>query len=332
MSEEEEALAGKVAALVSPGVLAAAGAEARETHMSFVFLTQDRVFKLKKPVRAARLDFTTLAARERFCRIELELNRRLAPNVYLDVLPLTRGPDGILRVAGAGCVVDWLVEMVRLPDDRMLDNTILAGRVTRAQIDALADVLARFFAAAPRAAASPEDHVARFSEEQAANRALLLRFACDIPTIAHVVDACDRTLVEATPDLLARAREGYVVDGHGDLRPEHVCLIEPPCVIDCLEFSPILRAVDPYEEIDFLGLECEMLGAGWIGPLLHGRLVEAGIVEPPERLLRLYRGFRALVRSRLALAHLLEPRIRLPKKWLPLASRYVEAAARAFEG
>lgn len=332
MSGEETALAQMVAALAAPGILADAGAEVRETHMSYVFLTADRVFKLKKPVRCDYLDFSTLSARERYCRIELDLNRRLAPQVYLRVAPVTRKPDGKLGIAGFGSVVDWLVEMRRLPDQRMLDNAIRARSVRPAEIDALADILAPFFHAARRARASPQEYVARFEEEQAANRTLLLRFESEVPAIRRVLDAFDRALAEAKPDLLARARGGRVLDGHGDLRPEHVCLLDPPCVIDCLEFSPLLRAVDPYEEIDYLGLECGILGADWIGPRLHRRLAEAGVAEPPERLLRLYRGFRALVRARLALAHLLEPRIRLPEKWLPLASRYVEAAAQALEG
>ena len=331
MEENGPTLAQKVEFMSSRGVFGQPVAEARETHMSYVFLTADRVFKLKKPVRYAYLDFSSLAAREHYCRVELTLNRRLAPEVYLDVLPLTLSPDGGMHLGGAGKVIDWLVEMRRLPDERMLDNAIRAGSLTPADIEALAGILAPFFRAARRAEISPAEFVARFADEQAMNRKLLAGFARDIPSIDHVLDNFDRAFAAARPLLLARAQSGHVIDGHGDLRPEHVCLLEPPCIIDCLEFSALLRAVDPFEEIDYLGLECEVLGAPWIGPLLHRRLVEAGVEAPTAPLLRLSRAFRALVRARLALAHLLEPQIRLPEKWLPLGSRYMAAAAAALE-
>jgi uncharacterized protein len=331
MDGDEPTLGQKVAFLSSRGVFGPPAAEARETHMSYVFLTPDRVYKLKKPVRYAYLDFSSVAAREHYCRVEVALNRRLAPDVYLDVLPLNLTPDGGMRVGGDEKVVDWLVAMRRLPDERMLDNAIRAGTVTPAEIEAVAGILATFFRNAARAEILPAAYVARFADERAMNRRLLAGFAHVIPAIDHVLDLFDRALVNAEPLLLARAKAGRIVDGHGDLRPEHVCLIEPPCIIDCLEFSELLRAVDPYEEIDYLGLECEVLGAPWIGPLLHRRLVEAGVEAPAAPLLRLYRAFRALVRARLALAHLLEPDIRLPEKWLPLGSRYVDAAVVALE-
>jgi uncharacterized protein len=331
MSRLEPTLAQKVAFLASPGALEDTGAEARETHMSYVFLTRDHVYKLKKPVRYAYLDFSSLSERERYCGIELTLNRRLAPQVYLDVLPLTLAADGSMRLDGGGRVVEWLVKMRRLPDERMLDNAIRAGTVTPADIEAVAGILAPFFREAPRAAISPAEFGARFADEQAMNRKLLAGFADAIPAIDDVLDAFDRAFAAAEPLLLARAQAGRIIDGHGDLRPEHVCLLDPPCIIDCLEFSTLLRAVDPFEEIGYLGLECEMLGAPWIGPLLHRRLAEAGVEAPPAPLSKLYRAFRALVRARLALAHLLEPEIRLPEKWLPLGSRYVEAAVVALE-
>jgi uncharacterized protein len=335
MSSGEPSLAQKVAFLSSSGAFgeAASGApaEARETHMSYVFLTDDHVYKLKKPICNAYLDFSSLSGRERYCRIELALNQRLAPDIYLDVLPLTVTADGAMRVDGGGKTVDWLVKMHRLPDERMLDNAIRAGTVEPADIEGLAPILGPFFRNARQAEIPPEAFVARFVDEQDANRELLSGFADKIPPIDRALDRFDRALAAAEPLLLARARAGGVVDGHGDLRPEHVCLIEPPCIIDCLEFSALLRAVDPYEEVDYLSLECEILGAPWIGPLLHRLLAEAGVAAPDERLLRLYRSFRALVRARLALAHLLEPQIRLPEKWLPLASRYVEAACVALD-
>ncbi|HSM22435.1 MAG TPA: hypothetical protein VK876_09530, partial [Rubrivivax sp.] len=129
----------------------------------------------------------------------------------------------------------------------------------------------------------------------------------------------------------ARAAGGHVVDGHGDLRPEHVCLQQPPVVIDALEFNAALRAVDPFDELTFLGLECEMAGAAWIGPRVMAVCAATLGHAPPAALLHLYTAYRAQLRARLALAHLLEPQPRTPLKWAPLAQRYLQRSEAALE-
>jgi uncharacterized protein len=131
--------------------------------------------------------------------------------------------------------------------------------------------------------------------------------------------------------LEARVREGHVVDGHGDLRPEHVCLNRPIEIFDCLEFNAALRQVDPFDEIALLGVECAQLGA----PHLLARFVEglaARLDTPaPEALVALYGAWRAALRARLSFAHLLEPSARTPEKWAPLAKRYLSIGARLLE-
>ena len=119
-----------------------------ETHISLVFLTDQFVYKLKKPVRFDFLDFTTVDQRAQDCRDELRLNSRMAPGVYLDVLPLTRDSDHRLRIGGDGPAVDWLVKMRRLPQDQMLDERIRSGRLDRADVERLAAHLARCYSAA----------------------------------------------------------------------------------------------------------------------------------------------------------------------------------------
>ena len=113
--------------------------------MSHVFLVGDQVFKLEKPVRFPYLDFSTLQRREAACRAEIELNRRLTPDVYRGVVPLVRSATG-LAIGGRGEVVDWLVVMKRLDENQMLDRVIAAGRLQRWQIDRLASTLVNFIA------------------------------------------------------------------------------------------------------------------------------------------------------------------------------------------
>lgn len=326
------------------GTAAAYGAgvsavEIRETHMALLFIADALVFKLKKPVRYPFLDFSTVAAREQICRAEVRLNARLAPGVYLGVMPLRQQVDGrlILGDAGAGdahkagTIVDWLVKMRRLPPERMLDRAIAQGTLEPAQVDSVADVLVRFYRSADASPIEPEVYVGRFAAQQAINRQVLLHplFEIDRRHSEQALDRLDRMLQTHRPLLLARARDGRVIDGHGDLRPEHVCLLEPPVIIDCLEFNAELRRLDPFDELAYLGLECAMAGAPWVGPRLVERYAAAACDPPPPALLWLYAGYRALLRARLCLAHLLEPTSRAPDQWLPKAQRYVRAAIEA---
>ena len=178
---------------------------------------------------------------------------------------------------------------------------------------------------------TPPEHLARFQREQAVNREVLLHPAFGLPGAAAALDALDAALARHAPLLLARAAGGHVVDGHGDLRPEHVCLQQPPVVIDALEFNAALRAVDPFDELAFLVLECEIAGASWIGPRLLASCAAALRSAPPAAPLQLYTAYRAQLRARLALAHLLEPQPRTPLKWAPLAERYLQRSLAALE-
>lgn len=307
-----------------------------ETHMSWVFFAGDEVLKLKKPVRHAFLDFSTTAAREVSCREELRLNRRLAPGVYLGLAALL-WRDGAFALATEEALppsarpVDWLVRMKRLPEAQMLDRRIARGEATPDDVDALAAVLCGFYRGLPPLALAPGEYPARLRHEQGVNREVLLHPGFGLPQAAAALDRLDAALQRGAGLLEARAAQGRLVEGHGDLRPEHVCLRRPPVVIDALEFNARLREVDPFDELCFLGLECAVAGAPWIGPRLVGACAAALGDAPPAALLALYTAHRALLRARLALAHLLDPQPRLPEKWPPAARRYLGRAHEALD-
>ena len=132
----EPGLSEKVAFLRRPEAYASRppSVELKETHMSWLFLTDRYVWKLKKPVRYDYLDFSTVEARKADCELEVKLNRRLAPDVYLGVVSLVSDPHGRMQLGGEGQVVDWLVMMRRLPVDRMLDAAIYAHTVSREDV------------------------------------------------------------------------------------------------------------------------------------------------------------------------------------------------------
>ena len=298
----------------------------RETHMSCVFLAGDRVYKLKKPVRFAYLDFSNLGRREGACRAELRLNRRLAPDVYLDVMPLTATPSG-LAMGGDGPIMDWLVVMRRLDEAQTLEHAILEHRVEPWQLDRLIAALIQFYRRAERVFLSPAVHLRDWHQSLSDNLRVLLDPGLGLPSgLVRRVATVQRRFLSRQRKALA-ARLCSIVDGHGDLRPEHIWLGDPVRIIDCLEFNPRLRAVDPFDEIAFLSLECERLGAAWTGKYIR-RGVSRGLPDGvSDELFLFYRCNRAMLRARLAIAHLMEPKPRTPEKWPHLARSYLAIAA-----
>lgn len=300
--------------------------ELRETHMSWVFLTARHVYKLKKPITYSHLDFSTVESRRRNCELELRLNRRLAKDVYLGIVPLRHDTSG-LNLDGAGEIVDWLVHMKRLPEADMLDQRINERRLSRTDIEKLATLLADFFAQLP-----PQidmSYLEHLSREQPINRSVLERPELGFgETAAPLLNLLDGAIEQMRPKLEARIAAGCMVEGHGDLRPEHVCLNDSPKIIDCLEFNRRMRIIDPFDELNYLGLECEMEGAAWIRPVLIEGLEQRIGTRPEPAVMALYGTFRALMRARLSAAHLLEEHIRKPKKWAPLTLRYLALAER----
>ena len=302
--------------------------EVRETRMSWVFLAGERVYKLKKPIHDDWLDFTTLAARERNAHEEVRLNRRLAATVYLGTARLTVEANGGLALDGRGDTIDWLVVMRRLPAGRMLDHLITTDGVQRVEIDRVAEVLADFYRRLEPIERPVDAHFDYFTNQQAVNRAVLAdpRTGLDPAVVGPVLQALDAFLAGEADQLAERVRRDHIREGHGDLRAEHVCLEDPPVIIDCLEFNRELRLVDPLDELADLGLECARLGAPWIGDVLLERYANTLDDPPPPRLFAFYTVSRACLRVRLAVRHLLEPGVRTPGKWLPLARAYLAAA------
>jgi aminoglycoside phosphotransferase family enzyme len=301
-----------------------------ETHFSWVFLTDTHAYKLKKPVQGDGFDFRSAAARRRNAIAELRLNRRLAPDVYLGTMPLVLKADGGLSIGGPGRPVDWLVKMIRLDADHMFDSRLARRDWHYAELEALAQTLAGFFATAGRARLSAPQQNAGIKVELHDTLAAFSR--AHEPGLLTIVKPIVRRLgsfmLRRAPGFRRRIRERRVVDGHGDLRPEHVYLKGTPRIIDCLEFRADLRRLDPVNELAYLALECRRLG----GPAIEGHLLrryrERTGDMPPRELVRFYKALNALVRARIAICHLDEPVNRTPNQWVARAAAYLAIAAR----
>lgn len=304
--------------------------ETVETHMSWVFLTDAFAYKLKKPVCYDFLDFSTPEARRLDCEDELRLNRRLAADVYLEVLPLLQAADGSLSLSGTGQPVEWLVKMRRLPAMCMLDQLIQQRAVTPEAVRTLAQKLAAFYAGVAPEAMSGDAYRMRLAEQIAESRRELGRPEFGLPggpvtRIARLQSA----FIEQQPALLdARVAQGRIVEGHGDMRPEHVCLGTEPAVIDCPEFKRDFRILDPLDELGYLALECERLGMPEIGPWLLTAYAEASGDRWPAPLLHFYQSCRASLRAKLAIWHLRDDGRHPPEKWVRTAHAYLELAER----
>lgn len=335
MSEAAEqraapSLADKLAFLMQPGSYPqpTRAVEAIETHMSWVFLTDAFAYKLKKPVRCDYLDFSTPEARHQDCQEELRLNRRLAGDVYRMVVPLTLAPDGGLSLRGSGQAVDWLVKMRRLPQERMLDSLIHQRAVAETEVRGLARKLAAFYAGAVREPLSGEAYRQRLGEQINTNLRELSRPEFGLPAarVARFAEAQLAFLRQQAALFDARADTGHIVEGHGDLRPEHVCLLSEPIVVDCLEFKRDFRIVDPLDELGALALDCEHLGMPEIGPWLLSGYAEASGDHWPAPLLHFYQSCRASLRARLAIWHLLGEGRQPREKWIRAATEYLALA------
>ena len=274
-----------------------------QTHISFVFLAGNEVYKVKKPVRFSFLDFSTLERRHYFCREEVRLNRRLAPHVYRGVVSICRDGDRYrLGSEDDQSAVEYAVRMRRLRADRILANLLGAGAATVEMIDAIAERIAAF-----HAVALTDDTIAANGGTAGVWRVLSDNFNGARPFRDRTLPAADddriqrfcRGFLDRHVNLFARRQaEGRIRECHGDLHAEHISLDGDVAVFDCIEFNPQFRHCDVAAEIAFLAMDLDDRGY----PALAQRFVDAYVeraADPELRiLLPFYACYRAYVRGK----------------------------------
>jgi aminoglycoside phosphotransferase family enzyme/predicted kinase len=277
----------------------------RETHVGVVFLVGDRAYKMKKAVHTGFLDFRTPSRRRAACVREIELNRRIAPDVYLglsEMLPPTE-PSG-LPVAGTG-PSEPLVVMRRMPEERRLATLVTSGAPVQDELRDLARVMARFHAGAQRGTAVSAD---------ATRDAVAARWRANVAELAAAaVPLVDPDMVEAVGRLSTRFLDGRaplfaeridqdrIVDGHGDLTAADVfCLDDGPRALDCLEFDDHLRHVDGLDDVAFLAMDLEQLHRPDLATAFLDAYLEFSGDPAPVALRHHYIAYRAIVRAKVA--------------------------------
>jgi aminoglycoside phosphotransferase family enzyme/predicted kinase len=301
-----------------------------ETHISWVFLAGRFAYKLKKPLRFEFLNFSTPELRRQACVDEVRLNRRLAPDVYLASLPITVESGRGLKFGGNGQVVDHVVKMRRLPSDRAVDRLIRNRALQDADVVRISRFLAEFYTRLPPQVLRPHVHHQRLVAHCRANLQGLLANGAQLAdrdaSVARIHGAQVRFLWLESEMFGDRVRDGRIVDGHGDLRAEHIYLESNPVVIDCLEFSRELREVDAVDDLCFLAMDCQRLGEPRLAERLLVEYQHSSGDRPPEELLAFYKSYRACVRAKVAFLRGAQAQVPQAREAVRQAQEYLQWA------
>ncbi|MGQ0622680.1 MAG: bifunctional aminoglycoside phosphotransferase/ATP-binding protein [Panacagrimonas sp.] len=275
-----------------------------ETHISWVLLTGSYAYKIKKPVNLGFLDFSTLALRHVACLEELRLNRRFAPELYLDVVPIC-GPAETPVIGGAGPVIEYAVKMLEFPQAAQLDRLLAAGQLEPADIEALATSIAEFHQAAPRASADGPYSLPEAIQKDAHDNLvrLLPRTESRTHERLETLARWTKTRGETLSDLMtARRRDGFVRELHGDLHLGNLARVGSRMLpFDCIEFSADFRWIDVISDFAFLTMDLQFRGRSDLAYLALNRYLESTGDYAGVPLLRYFEVYRALVRAKVAL-------------------------------
>lgn len=292
--------------MLNPGVFAHETRNIRlvETHCAWVLLTGDFVYKIKKPVNFGFLDFSTLEKRRHFCEEEVRLNRRFAPDIYLDVVTLT-GTAQHPEISGQGEVLEYAVRMRQFSDGGLLSDLAGRGELRAWHIDQLVRCIAGFHEQAPRAqAADPfgdPSGIHHWVRENYQHIQPLLRPDDDHARVEQIRAWSEDEYRHLAPFLGRRKNDGAVRECHGDLHLGNITLIDGQVTpFDCIEFNPQLRWIDVVSEVAFLLMDLDGFGQGSLGwRFLNGYLQHGGDYTG-LRVLRYYLVYRAMVRAKVA--------------------------------
>lgn len=278
-----------------------AGVRLIETHVSFIFVTDRFVYKVKKPVDYGFLDFTTLDRRRFYCDEEVRLNRRLCPDLYLGVVELRRTAQGA-SFAGGEEVLDYAVKMKRLPEERMLVHLLERGEAGVADMTRIALVVADFHARAERGEridACGSTSVIRGNwEENFRQAAPFAGVTISASELAEIRIWAERFLEQNGERFRRRVAQGFIRECDGDLHCGNICLTDQVCIFDCIEFNERFRYIDTAADLSFLLMDLEYAGRPDLSEALLAAYQQATGDREMGELLPFYKAYRALVRGK----------------------------------
>ena len=307
------------------------GVEFVQTQMSFVFLTDDYVYKVKKPVNLGYLDYTALEKRHFYCHQEVELNRRLCPDVYLGVVPIIKSKDSI-RVEGQGKAMEYAVKMRRLPQEAMMDVLLTKNQVSSEMVSSLAEKLGEFHRKAETnaniSAFGSLDAITQNTEENFTQTEKYIDNTISRERYNHIKDYTQVFIKKNTPLFHKRVAGGRIRDCHGDLHAAHICFSNGICIYDCIEFNDRFRYCDVASEVAFLAMDLDHYGRADLSRSFVSTYVARSQDNELLKLLNFYKCYRAYVRGKVESFKLDDPYINEAEKrrTLAIASSYFDLA------
>ena len=322
-----------VQALLDPKAYADApqGVELVQTQMSFVFLTDNYVYKVKKPVNLGYLDYTTPERRHFYCQREVELNRRLCPDVYLGIVPITRDKGNILA-GGQGEVIEYAVKMRRLPQGAMMDVLLTNNQVSPEMVGSVARRLAEF-----HQKAETNDNISTFgdlytiiqnTDENFTQTEKYIGITISREKHKHIKEYNDSFIEKNASLFHKRIADGRIRDCHGDLHAAHICFRNGICIYDCIEFNDRFRYCDVASEVAFLAMDIDHYRRADLSRSFVNAYISRSRDKELSELLNFYKCYRACVRGKVESFKLDDPHISDEEKAkvLAVARSYFELA------
>jgi aminoglycoside phosphotransferase family enzyme len=287
-----------------------------QTHISFVFLTEENVYKIKKPVNFGFLDFSTLANRKAYCEKELQLNRRLCPEIYLDVVPISK--SNTIRINGEGEIIEYALKMRRLPQERIMTQLLQENKIKRETIDQLASVVAQFHSSAETNAEITEIggiKAVKFNWEENFNQTTKY--------ITQTLTKVDYDLIQSkvngfqeknTAILKGRMRSNRIRDCHGDLHSGNIFVTDKICIFDAIEFNDRFQYSDVAADVAFLAMDLDYQQRSDLAEYFIERYIQYSEDTRLSLLLPFYKCYRAYVRGKVLSFRLDDPNINTEEK------------------
>jgi len=308
-----------------------------QTHISFVLLAGDSVYKWKKPVDFGFLNFSTLEKRKYYCEQELELNRRLCPDLYEELVTINKDGDSFC-LNGTGEVVEYGIKMARMPEERMMGRVMARGELTKGHLDSIIDQLVPFYEAA-----AGDGEIRDFGKASSVAVNVLENFEQTEAFVDQgaVTRAQFDTIVKYSKEFLshedrfqARIDAGKIRDCHGDMHSANICLSDPVYIFDCIEFNERFRYTDVAADVAFLAMDLDFNGDTELSDYFVEQFVAKSGDSDLRAMLNFYKCYRTYVRAKIALFTASDPAvdeeatavlIGQAKKHFLLAEQYAKA-------
>jgi len=306
-----------------------------QTHISFVFLTRDLVYKVKKAVDLGFLDFTTLEKRRFFCEKELELNRRLCKDMYLEVVPINR--SNIIKIKGEGETVEYAVKMKRMPQEKMMNRLLEEGKVDRPLIDRIAKIIAEFHSKAETSKSISElGSLATIEINWKENFDQTQEFVdktISVKNFKLILERIDDFMKNNVSFFEKRMADGRVRDCHGDIHSGNIFVTDGIYIFDAIEFNERFRYSDVAADVAFLAMDLDFKERTDLSNFFVERYVKYSGDQELMKLLPFYKCYRAYVRGKVTSFKLKDPNVgseekraatKEAKAYFKLANTYVK--------